>query len=207
MKKSASFSIVKGDGDKVDATLVDNMLKVQLDRDGGRRVRKYLKDEFAELKGWLMGRHLCNVKLFVRNIRSWLSGECGYGIHQNVIDKQREAGDRMPGHLRLVPLANVERQSFSRNLHTPKSTLSPNAKDNGVSCEVDVEVGRGENVGIVESGQELVDGCDGEPFVANLRIQEAGRFVIGLKIGKLTWTVELNGFSFGISARNQINSA
>ena len=127
-----------------------------------------------------MGGCLGDVKLFVGNIGSGLTGECGHGSHQNVIDKQRETGDWMPRHLRLVPLADKDGQSVSGNLHMPQFALGPNTEDNGVSREVDVEVGRGEDVGIVKSGQELINGRDGEAFVASLGIQEAGRLVVGL---------------------------
>jgi len=127
-----------------------------------------------------VGGRLGDVKLFVGNVRSRLTGKCRHGSHQDIIDKQRETSDWMPRHLRLVPLADKDRQSVSGNLHMPQFALCPNAEDDGVSREVDVEVGRGEDVGIVKSGQELVNGCDGEAFVASLGIQEAGRFVIGL---------------------------
>jgi len=136
-----------------------------------------------------------------------LARESGHGGDQDVIDEQRETSDWMPRHLRLVPLTNKDGQPVSRDLHVPQFALSPNAEDDGISREVNVEIRRGEDVRIVESGQELVDGRDGEALMTGFRVQETRSLVIGLKVTKLVLTIELNGFVSRRLAGNQMDSA
>lgn len=139
-----------------------------------------MEDQLAVLRRWLVGRGFGDVELLIGNIWSWLTRGSGHGGDQDVVDKQGQTGDWMPRHLRLVPLADEDGQSISWNLHVPQFALGPDAEDDCVSSEIDVEVRRRENVGIVESGQELVNGGDCESLVTRLRVQEARGFVIGL---------------------------
>jgi len=48
----------------------------------------------------------------------------------------------------------------------PQFAVGPDAEDNRVSSEVNVEIWRGEDVGIVKGGKEFVNGGQRETLVA-----------------------------------------
>jgi len=206
LREFALVGLVEGDWDEVDASL-DDILKVEMNRDGSRRVRQALENQFAVLSRGFVGGSLGDIQPRVARVWSRLTGENRHGGDEDVIDEQRQTRDWMPRHLRLVPLADEEGQFIPGNLHVPQFAVGPNAENDGVSREVNVEVRRREDVRIVESREEFVDGRQGESFVARSRVQEAGCFVVRREMSVLIFAVELNGLVRGFATRHQMHSA
>jgi len=206
LREFSLVGLVEGDWDEVDAAL-DDVLEVEIDWDGDWRVSEALEDQLAILSRGLVGGRLGDVELLIGSIGSRLAGESGHGGDQDVIDEQRETRDWMPRHLRLVPLTDEDGQSVSRDLHVPQFALGPDAEHNGISREVNVEVRRGEDVRIVKSGQEFVDGRNSEALMTGFRVQEARSLFIRLEMAILVLSIELNGFVSRRLAGNKMDSA